>query len=251
MIEQVVRAASLIDERSGHGIDPKVMVDRGHNLLEVHRTFYGVCAQVVGQADRLARSYASASYQSTAGLRPMVSSSFFVDLGRATELAPNNDGNVIEHAMFFQILDESRHALIEFGTVVAHQTEIIAVTVPATEGQRHRTDTRLDQSAGNQQVIVAGGSGVHLELVRLAVAVPLANPGVFLAQVQSIDEFARRKDIESLFGKSVPLGGRFRTAAELVNAFEKGFAILATAEPMQGGSPIEVMVPRGQPLTHW
>lgn len=53
-----MRTANWIEERNSHGINPSVIVDRGHNLLEVHRTFYGVCAQAVDQADRLARLYA-------------------------------------------------------------------------------------------------------------------------------------------------------------------------------------------------
>ena len=134
--------------------------------------------------------------QAAGDLRPVVAAGVVVDLRRPAELAPGDDDGVVEHAADLQVLDQGREALVELPAVVADEVEVLAVAVPAAVAQGHAADAGLDQPAGHQELIVAGRGAVVLVLVRLAVAVLVAEPRVFLREVQRVDQLARREHVE-------------------------------------------------------
>ena len=63
---------------------------------------------------------------------------------------------------------------------VRHDAEVVAVGVPAAEGDRDDRDAGLDQPAGHQELVDAAGGAVGLVL-HVADAVAGAEPRVFLA----------------------------------------------------------------------
>ena len=68
-----------------------------------------------------------------------------VDPRRAAEFAPGDHRHVIEHAPDVQVFNQGTQALVELGTVVAHQPEIVAVGIPAAVRERHAAHAGLDQ----------------------------------------------------------------------------------------------------------
>src|SRR5205823_427709 len=98
-----------------------------------------------------------------------------------------------------QIIDQGGESLIEFGAVVAHQTEVVAVAVPAAVGQGDDANAGLDETARHQQVIVAGRGAVVLELVRLAVAVHRLDLLRLAADIEGLEQFAGGQHAEGAF----------------------------------------------------
>ena len=90
--------------------------------------------------------------------------------------------------------------------MVADQAEIVAVSVPPAIRKRHAADAGLDQPPGDQQVFVDRRRAVILKLVRLAGAVAVAQPRVFLAQVEGLDQPAGGQDVEGQLGRRVDAG---------------------------------------------
>ena len=136
-----------------------------------------------------------------------------------------------EHAAHFQIVDQGGEALVELGAVVAHQVEVLAVAVPAAVGQRDAADAGLDQPAGHQQLIVDRRRAVVLELVRLAVAVALADLVALLASGRG-----RRRsllEVSTPRARSVRASHALERAARVdlaAQAVEAGQQLLAVAE---------------------
>ena len=179
---------------------------------------------------------AAAGQEGAADLRPVVAAGAAVDSRRAAELAPGDDRHVVEHAANFQVFDQGAQALVELGAVVAHQAEVVAVRVPAAVGERHATDAGLDQPARDQQMLVDRRCTVVLELVRLAVAVAVAKPGIFPAQVEGVDQPAGGQDVEGELGRRVDAGERTRGVAVAFQPVEAGQQPAAIVE-LSGRDP--------------
>ena len=102
--------------------------------------------------------------------------------------------------------------------MIAHQAEIVAVRIPAAVRQRDATDARLDQPARDQQMLVDRRCTVVLKLVGLAVAVAVAKPGIFPAQVEGVDQPAGGQDVEGELGRRVDAGERPRWRRDRASA---------------------------------
>src|SRR4051794_38968273 len=107
------------------------MVDGGDHLAEGDGPRRRELAQAVGAADDLAGPHAATGQQGTAHLRPVVAAGAVVDARRAAELAPDDDGRVVEHAAHVEVLDQGAEALVELAAVIADEVEVLAVAVPA------------------------------------------------------------------------------------------------------------------------
>ena len=164
----------------------------------------------------------------------MVAAGVLVDARRAAELAPDDHRHVVEHAAHVEVLDQGAEALIELAAVVADQVEVLAVAVPAAVGQRHAANAGLDQPAGHQQMIVDGRSAVVLELVRLAVAVALADLVGSRAQVEGVEQLAggRARRGPARSAASQPLSGAagVEFAAQAVEAVQQPPAVAELVE---------------------
>ena len=178
------------------GGDAEVVVEGGHDLLEVDRSVLGMFAETIGRADDLAGPHAAAGEEGGGDGGPVVAAGVLVDPRRPAELAPGDDGRVLEHVVGVEVFDQGAHALVELGAVVADEGEVLTVAVPAAITQGHNPRTGLDEAPGDQQLVVDRRGPVVLELIGLAVAVTLPDPRVFLAQVEGVDELAGGEDVE-------------------------------------------------------
>src|SRR5262249_34983055 len=159
----------------------------GEDFAEVHRPFPRILAQAVGGADRLTGPHAAACQERAAYLRPVVPAGILVDARRPPEFAPGDHGHVVQQAPAVEILNEGAEPLVELGTVIADEMEILAVTVPAAVRQRYAADTGLHEPARQEQVVVDRRGAVVLVVVRLAVAVAGTNPVGLPAEVERFE----------------------------------------------------------------
>ena len=118
-----------------HHVDPQVVVSGADDFLHVHGTRDGVLTKAIGAADCLSGSHATTSHECTADLWPVIAAGTLVDSWSATEFAPDEDSNVLEHSALFQIENKSTDGLVEFSAMVADEVEVLAVTVPAAVGE--------------------------------------------------------------------------------------------------------------------
>ena len=206
MIDQELRSACRVDDGRRGDIDPEVVIEGGDDFLHVDRSFFGIFAESVGRADRLAGSHAAAGEVGAADLCPVIATCTVVDFGSASEFAPNHDRHIVEHAAHFEVIDQSAQALIQFRTVIADQVKVLAVRIPSAVAEAHHAHACFDQPASDQQMIVAGWGTVVLVLVRFAIAVALDDLWVFFAQVEGIEQFAAGQHIECPLFKGIHTG---------------------------------------------
>ena len=73
----------------------------------------------------------------------MVAARIFVDLRGAAELAPDDHGDVLLHAAVMQVLDQRADRLVELRKPLLQLSEVVAVIVPAAEGEGDAANARL------------------------------------------------------------------------------------------------------------
>src|SRR5262249_7673843 len=151
---QVLRPASRVVDVDDVGVDAEVAIDRGDDFAGGDGALGGDFAEAVGGADDAARFHAAAGHQAAADRRPVIAAGAAVDSRRPAELAPADDRHVIQHAARVEVLDQGAQALIELAAVIAHQSEVLPVAVPAAIAQRDAADAGFNQAAGNQELIV-------------------------------------------------------------------------------------------------
>ena len=59
------------------------------------------------------------------------------------------------HAAVVQVLDQVGDAAVDLRQLLLQRLEVLAVRVPAADGQRHAADAGLDQPAGGQELLDA------------------------------------------------------------------------------------------------
>ena len=134
----------------------------------------------------------------------MITTTLLVDPRRPSKFAPGEDQYVLQQPSLRQILDQGGQRHVEFRAIGSHHVKVVcrcavigAVRIPATVGQGHAADSRLDQTAGQQQMFVdRGGPIVHI-LPGSPVAIPRADARVFLGEIECVDEFVGGQDLES------------------------------------------------------
>lgn len=196
MIDQELRSACGIDDGGRSDVDPEVVIEGGDDFLHMDRSFLGIFTEAVGRADGLAGSHTAAGEIGAADLSPVIATCTIVDFRCAAELAPDDDGDIIEHPSNAEVIDQGAEALIEFRTVVAHQVKVLAVRIPSAVAEAHHAHASFDQTASDQQMIVAGWGTVVLIFVGFAIAVAFDDLRVFLAQVEGIEQFAAGQHVE-------------------------------------------------------
>ena len=178
------------------------MVERGEDVLEGDRAVLGVTGRLVGRADHLAGAHAAAGQEGEIHRRPVVAAGVLVDLGRAAELAPDDHRDVLVQAAEMQVFDQRREGHVELGNTRPAGSEVLAVRVPAAEGNRDHPHAGLDQPPGHQEMIHAAGRAVGF-VSHIADAIPLAEARVFLGQVERIEYPSRRKNLEGPLGEAI------------------------------------------------
>ena len=206
MINQKLGASGRIHDGGRGDIDPEVVIEGRDDFLHVDRSLLGILAEPVGGTDRLSGPHSAPCEIGAADLGPVISPSTVVDFRRAPKLAPDHDGHIIEHSARVQIVDQGAEALVQFGAVVSHEIKVLAVRVPSPVAEADHADARLDQSASDQKMVVAGRRSVELILVRFSIAVTFDDLGVLFAQVEGIEQFAAGQDIQGSLFKGIHPG---------------------------------------------
>ena len=81
-------------------------------------------------------------------------------------------------------------------------SKLLTVRVPAAERDRHDPRTRLDQPPGHQEVVHAARRAVVL-VGHVADAVAGAQTGIFLGDVEGLEDPARRQHLEGPLSEAV------------------------------------------------
>ena len=207
----------------------------------MHRSGLGPFAQPVGAADGLATLDSTTGDVGTTDLRPVVTAGVLVDPGSPSEFTPDQHGDVVDHAPFFEVAEQRTDSLVDPGSVVPDQPLVVAVAVPAAKRQGHAADAHLDQPPSPQDQRVVGGRTVVLVGVRLAVTVFLADLGSFLPDVQRVDQLAGGQHVEGLLLVRVDRGqlaAGINVATQPVDALEQRLPI---TQPV-GGHTVELHV---------
>ena len=112
------------------------MIERGEDFAELHGALAGFPSEPVGGANHLPYFHAAAKKHRAGNARPMVAPAILVDRGRAPELAPDHNRHVLVQPARVQVLHQGAHTLVEHRQVLAQRVEILAVMIPAAEGER-------------------------------------------------------------------------------------------------------------------
>ncbi len=168
------------------------MVQRGEHFLEVHWSrIRGFC--VTGRrADGLTVSHPTACEKSAGNSRPMVSTGCLVDSWRAAELTPNDDRDIVQHVMGFEVADQRGQSVVHRGKVFPQRDEVVAVSVPAAPRTVHRDDshTHLDQATSDKQILIRA-------------AVSIDDLGILFLHVERICNLAGCDDVNGGLGETV------------------------------------------------
>ena len=73
------------------------------------------------------------------------------DARRAAELAPHDDRHVAEQPAIVQVGDQCVQCLVERRQQFPQHGEIVAMSVPVMDADRHHRHARFHQTAGHQQ----------------------------------------------------------------------------------------------------
>ena len=163
----------------------------------------------------------------------MVATGAGIDSRSSAKLAPHCNSCVVQHSAVVEILNQRGDALVELAAMITDKIKVLAMTVPATVRHRDRSNASFDKTPSHQHVTVHGRSTVVLILVRLAVAVLRDKSRVFLADVQSVEQFVGSQNSEGRLVKRVhafeqPAGIRF--SLQHVEAAEQRLSILQPVE---------------------
>ena len=96
-----------------------------------------------------------------------------------------------------EVVDQGAQALVQQRKVLAQRPEVVAMMVPAAEGQRDATHAGLDQPTRHQELFHQLRAAV-VPVPRVALAVPLDDARVFLLEVQRLHQAARSQNAERL-----------------------------------------------------
>src|SRR5262249_39665786 len=146
--------------------------------------------------------HASASQEGEGDAGPVVAAGVLVDLGSAPELAPDDDGDVLVEAAGVEVLDEGGEGAVELGDALGIGAEVIAVGVPAPEGDGDAGRSGLNEASGHEEVVHAAGGAVVL-VAHVADAVLGTETGILAGDVESFEELARGEDLDGGPGEGV------------------------------------------------
>src|SRR6266536_3462679 len=159
-IDEILRPAAQIGDGDLAHVDAEVVIERGEDVAELDRPLRCLAAQAIRGPDYLAGFHAAASEHAARDARPMVTAGVFVDGRGAPELAPDNDRNILVETALVQVLDQRADALIEQREVLPERAKIIAMMVPAAEGEGHAACAGLDEPPGDEHVFHEFGAAV-------------------------------------------------------------------------------------------
>lgn len=166
----------------------------------------------------------------------MVSSACFgIDAWCAAEFAPDDDGDIVEHAAFFEVGNECMESVIEDGQEVAHAGEVIAVGIEVADGDADAANAGFDEAAGEEEFAdgvwpfagggLSSGAGVGS-------GVALEDAGIFGFQIECLCEVAGEENTDGLSAElihGVHHAGAIGITAESIEVVEEVLAIIDAA----------------------
>src|SRR5678815_1735433 len=178
VIEEILRPATEIGKR-GPGIDPKHLVDRGHDVLECEAAARGELGAGVSLANHLTHLESATVEERAAGIRPVLAAGTDRrNLGGATEFAEHHDEHILVQATVLQVAHESVNAPVQQRQQIPESEENIShrttVMVPVADPKRDDADSRFHQPPSSQELLPL--PVIKDRLVRLMRKLPLAVP---------------------------------------------------------------------------
>ena len=159
MIDQILRSPVGVEQRRRIGIDRELVIQSMKDILQVYGPVLGHFAASRSRADHLTMAESATRQEEERRRRPVISTGTAVDPRRATELAGHHDGRVVQHAVGIQIFDQRGHLPGKTRQLAAHGVEVVAVSLPAADGEGHTTHTHFDQTASFQEVAASAVMG--------------------------------------------------------------------------------------------
>src|SRR5439155_2959210 len=105
-VNQVLRAAAQVGDGDLGHVDVEVVIERGEDVAELDRAFRRLSTQTVRGADDLAGLQTAAGEQSAGDARPMVAAGVFIDGRSASELTPDDDGDILVETALVQVFHQ-------------------------------------------------------------------------------------------------------------------------------------------------
>ena len=168
-------------------INAQIVVERGKDLLEMHRTVRGLTPKAVRSADDLPILHAAPGEQRAGNIGPVITAAFVIHARCAPKLAPCKHGYILVHATFMQILHKGTDRLIKVGQVFLRVFEVLPMPVPEAVAECHHAHTGFDQPTSQQELLIEPRCGIALDLFR-AFAVTLADFGSLFGNVECINK---------------------------------------------------------------
>ena len=147
----------------------------------------------VGFADDLARAKAAAGDHRGARFGPVVAAVAAADARSTAELAPQDNGHIVQHIPLGQVGNQRVEADVEQRELLPHVDEVLLVRVPVADLQRDDRNARLDQPAGEQELPAV-------------VAVEIAGLGGLTVEIEGFAGLGGGDDVDGLLGEGVGSG---------------------------------------------
>ena len=132
-----------------------------------------------------------------------------------------------------QVLHESGDGLIKVGQVFLGILEVLPMPVPEAVAERHHTHTGLDETAGQQELLIEARRGIALNLFG-AFAVALADFGRLFGEVEGIDELRGSQDAVGLLAEDIDARHSARGIGLAAEGIESREQPAAVAQTLQG-----------------
>lgn len=203
-------------------IQAQEMQQRAMDVADVVDVFDGFAADLIGVADGVTALGAAAGEPHGHGFGVVVTTvalaaAALTVVGGAAEFAAENNKGVVQHAPFFQVVDEGGNGLIDGGNQIAVRTLNVVVAVPVAGVGLHEADTLLDKAAGKETFATEGVRA------RVADAVGFQGFGVLTFEVENLGNLGLHA-----VGKFVGLHAGFEFAT--AGALDEMFLIQGTEE---------------------
>src|SRR5436190_18615185 len=96
LADQILRPPGQVGELRSCHVNSQPLIERRENFAEMDRPGLYLLAPARRRAQNLAASQAAAGHQGAGDTGPVVAPGVRIDLRRAPELSPDDDGNIVE-----------------------------------------------------------------------------------------------------------------------------------------------------------
>lgn len=174
------------------GVDADGFEDGGEEFARADGIFADGVAVLIGGAVDRAFLEAAAKERGAPSFGKVVASEAGVNPWGAAEFAKRTNERGLEHAALLQIIEQSRHDVIEFGNHLGVGLEVLTVAVPPSATDADEGDAGFNHAPSHEGLLSKEGR-----------AVAIANPGRFLLDIE--EGFAAHEAVDLGVGAGVAL----------------------------------------------